>query len=216
MLGRLGAESYGLCDATFAANASVAYRLPSRLNGSIVFHPDPLLRIEAMGGWVNWSVYDQFTLKISDVGTLNTLQKEEAALLLNQTRPQARDAKDSFWVGFDTKIEPHEHFGFGARLMYDHAAIPDQTLSPNNYDANTWIVGGSVHVKPTKRLAVIVGYSRYFAQERTVTESNFSVTVDPALRAETAYFYPHARGTYQSSIDRISIAIRGQFGAPGH
>ena len=72
--------------------------------------------------------------------------------------------------------------------MYDHAAIPDQTLSPNNYDANTWIVGGSVHVKPTKRLAVIVGYSRYFAQERTVTESNFSVTVDPALRAEPHTF----------------------------
>lgn len=212
VIGRLGAESYGLCDATFDANASVSYRLPSRLNGSVVFQPDDVWRLELMGGWVNWSVYDQFTLKMSDVETLNELQKEEAAFLLNQTRPQARDARDSFWVGVDTKVEPHKYVGFGTRLLFDKSAIPTKTLSPNNYDANTWIVGGSVHMKPSKRLSIVLGYSRYFAQQRTVTESNFGVTIDPAARTQTEYFYPHARGTYRSSIDRLSISVRGQFG----
>ena len=216
VLGRLGSESYGLCDATFAANASVSYRLPSRLNGSLVYAPDNTWRVEVMGGWVGWNVYDQFTLKISDVATLNELQKEEAALLLNQTRPQARDAKDSFWVGVDTKVEPFKYVGFGTRVLFDKSAIPTETLSPNNYDADTWVLGGSVHLKPSKKISVILGYSRYFAQQRTVTISNFGVTVDPALRAETAYFYPHARGTYRSSIDRLSLSVRGQFGGTRH
>ena len=212
VFGRFGAESYGLCDSTFQANASVAYTLPGRLNGSVVVKPLPTLRLEAMGGWVNWSVYDEFTLKISDTGTLNTLQNEETAALLNKTKVQARDAHDTFWAGLDVKAQPHKLVGVGARVLFDQSAIPVESLTPNNFDTDTVIVGGFVAAKPTKRFSVVLGFSQYIAAERVVENSNFGVTLDMGNRNEPRYFYPQANGTYTSSISRLSLAFRGHLG----
>jgi len=213
--GRFGSESFGLCDSTFDANATVSFRLPSRLNGSVVYTPSPNLRFEAMGGWVNWSVYDEFTLRVSDIENLNTLENEETAALLNQERPQARDAHDTFWAGLDVKAQPTKVIGLGGRVLFDQSAIPIASVTPNNFDSNTVIVGSFVSVKPTKRYSLVLGYSQYIVAKRVVTESNFGVTLDPFERNEARYFYPQAKGTYTSSIGRISLAFRGHLGPMG-
>ena len=85
-------------------------------------------------------------------------------------------------------------------------------LHTNNFDTNTVIVGGFVAAKPTKRYAVVLGFSQYFAADRVVENSNFGVTLDMGSRKEPRYFYPQANGAYTSSISRVSIAFRGHLG----
>jgi long-subunit fatty acid transport protein len=186
--------------------------LPGRINGSVVYRANPNLRLEAMGGWVNWGVYKEFTLRISDVGTLNTLQHEDTAGLLNKKRVQARDAHNTFWTALDVKAQPFEAFGFGGRITFDQSAIPTASLSPNNFDANTLILGGFVSAKPNKRYTLVLGFSQYLAASRVVSDSLFGVTLDRANRNEERYFYPQANGTYSSSISRLSLALRGTIG----
>ena len=211
MLGRFGSEAFGLCDTEVDANGSVGYPLPARFNASVVVEPMERLRLEAMGGWVNWGKFQDFEIEVKDVGQLNDLS-EDAAALLNQERSWARDNRDSYWLGVDGKMKLNKVFGVGARLLYDRAAVPDTTLSPSNYDANTVILGGLVMVRPAPHFRVGVGFSQYFVQQRTTDSSAFGMTLNVDERKEDRYAYPAMNGTYSSSISRISLAVRGHFG----
>jgi long-subunit fatty acid transport protein len=211
-IGRFGMESYGLCDALIEGDMKVSYRLPSRVHGGVAVTPIEQLRVELMGGWVNWSVYDDFTVEITDVEAQNPGIDPDAADLVEKHQTWARDAQDSVWAALDVKATVAQGWlTLGGRALFDRAALPDHALSANNYDANTLSLTGmaAVHVLPVN-LDVILSYGYAVTQVRTVTDSGFDVTLG-ADRADERWYYPHANGTYTSWTHRGGLGVRWRF-----
>ena len=211
-LGRFGAEAYGVCDAELAANGSVAYNIPHRIQAGLEIRPIDALRIEAMGAWVGWKAYRDFDLAVYDVEVLNDLQNEQAADLVNQTRSWARDNRNSFWAGVDVKGDVHPKLTVGGRVMYDHAATPDYALSPNNYDTNSWILGAMTAFRPIDQLEIGLSGSAYLSGIRESTDNAFGVTIEGSPN-EDRWFYPQMNGQYSSFVFRGGIVVRGSFGS---
>ena len=100
----------------------------------------------------------------------------------------------------------------GARVTYDHHAIPTSAVTPNNIDFDAVIAALMGEVKATKKLGIGVSYSHQFWMKREVTDSVFAVSLDPTIASAGRYFYPSANGTYAGSVDRLSLFVRGRFG----
>lgn len=208
-IGRYGVEDLGLCYATVDADATVTYDLPRRIHGGIAFYPVEAVRLEAMGGWVQWSTYQDFHITVANA----QVEQEQAGDVVNQERYWARDNQDSFWAALDGKVRIADRVTLGARVLYDKSAIPDAALSTNNYDADT--------VAPTVLAAVRLGpmelgasYTHHFLATRTVTDSAYAMALpNPDLSDyETdRYYYPHANGTYSGYINRIGVQVRAKF-----
>ncbi len=208
--GRFGAESYGICNTTLEADAAIGYALPSRVHGSVTWAPRPHLAVEVMGGWVGWSAFKDYEIVISGVETYNELPKEETADLINQRRLWARDNQDSAWGGVDVKGEVGPIL-LGARLVYDLSAVPEQAMSPNNYDSSETVLSGVAAFKVAGPLSLGLSYTHHFVATREVDQSGFSMSVGDE-RAEDRWFYPHGNGTYSASIDRIGVSLRVETG----
>jgi long-subunit fatty acid transport protein len=211
-IGRFGSESYGLCNDLLEADMSVSYRLPARIHGGVLIMPIEALRIELMGGWVNWSVYDDFTVEISGIEEKNPDVNPEAAELVSKHQLWARDAQDSIWGALDIKGTLAQGWvTVGGRALFDRASIPDHAVSPNNFDANSVTVSGmaALHILPVD-LDLYVSYSEAFLQERTVTNSAYSVSLGDD-RAEERWYYPHANGSYSAWTRRVALGLRWRF-----
>jgi len=211
-IGRFGSESYGLCDDLLSADMSVSYRLPNRVHGGVAVTPVDAVRVELMGGWVNWSVYQDFSIQISDVAAQNPDINPEAAHLVEKEQLWARDVEDSIWGAVDVKATlARGWLTLGGRVLFDRAAVPDHALSPNNYDANTATLTGmaALHILPVN-LDVLVSYGYSIIGERTVSDSAFDVTLG-ADRHEERWYYPHANGTYTGWTHRAGLAVRWTF-----
>jgi len=218
-LTRTAMEGYGLCDATIDGTGSIAYRYPSRVNAGVVLRPLPALRLEAMGGWVGWGVFTDYNIQtnVQPEDITEALSDEGAEIsadLLTQTRQWARDTRNSGWVAIDGKFQANPVFLFGGRVLYDHAAIPDSALSTNNYDANTVAVSG-LAAAGLGPITVGLSAEQQFLATRTVTDSAYGLTLDPAERNEDRYFFPSSNGTYSGGITRLGISVQGAFGADG-
>ncbi|NOY27842.1 MAG: hypothetical protein GXP62_18415 [Oligoflexia bacterium] len=207
-LGRFGAESRGLCDTTMQGAAQVSYDMPGRVQGSVRILPTQAVSIEAMGGLVFWHVFSDYRIQISEIGDRNPDLPQSTVDLVQTDQLWARDNQDSYWLGVDAKGTIHQRLTLGGRLLYDKAAAPDSALLANNYDANTVILGGLVAGNVLPWLELGLSWSHYFLATRTVTDSAFSMSVDPALRPETRYNYPHGNGTYSGAVDRLGISAR--------
>lgn len=212
-LARVIASSHGVCDTTVRGDGYVGYTLPRRVNVGFMIKPSPKLRLEAMGGWVQWSQYKDFHIKVSNTDVAGTTETatEEAKDLVEQTRDWARDNEDSFWVAVDGKFSPTKKWTLGARYWFDRAAVPDKALSTNNWDADEHIVSALVAYKPVKFLEIGLSYTHHFVADREVTTSGFSNTIDTSS-VEDRWRYPHSNGTYSGSIDRVGLQLRGTFG----
>lgn len=214
VFGRLGAQVQGICNATLGARQTVGYNLPSRVHGGLVFTPDDKTRLEAMGGWVGWSVFTDYEIGIQvDPDTVDKddpEDREETATLISQDKLWARDAKDSFWFGVDGKFDVHERVMIGGRISYDKASVPTNVLSTNNYDANTVAVTGLVVGKVSPKLQIGLSATQFVASRRINQVSAFGVTMYED-RKDERYFYPSMAGTYASSITRIGLSVRGTF-----
>jgi long-chain fatty acid transport protein len=217
-IGRIGAEQNGLCNATMNGDGTIGYQLPSRIHAGVVLAPIDRIRLEVMGGYVMWKVFDDYeigtNIPASEVKVEDPEVAEETAGLLSRDRLWARDAKNTGWVGVDAKMRFNTYLSGGARLLYDRHAIPTNSLSLNNHDADAIIPGVMLQVNPINQLAIGLSYSRQFLVTRTVTESAYGVTIDDANAKEDRYFYPTANGTYKGSVDRIGLTVRAQFGGP--
>ncbi|MCA9566413.1 MAG: hypothetical protein KC656_01165 [Myxococcales bacterium] len=214
--GRAGAELTGLCNAQLAARQTVGYDLPSRVHGSVLYTPINSVRLELMGGWVGWSVFQDYdiTIQVDPASVVDAATPElaqQTAASVSQVKQWARDNNDSFWFALDGKVKADERVEIGGRILYDRAAVPTNALSPNNYDANTLgvtaVILGHVH----ENLSLGASAGQYFAGRRTVTDSVFGLAVAPADRKDPRYFYPAMNGTYLSTITRLGIIVRGQF-----
>jgi|GEM_PF-1743568 len=214
-LGRFGAESFGICDSAVHANAVVGYDLPSRLHGGIQVKPTPELSLEAMGGVVFWSAFQDYAISIQAVAANNPELPEDTLPLVQRDQAWARDNHDTFWAGLDAKGTLADRFTLGGRMIYDATAIPSSALSANNYDANTVIMGGMLAVRVVKQVQLGASWSHYFLASRTVTDSAFSMSLDPALRPETRYDYPQSNGSYSGRVDRLGITARVLLGGFG-
>lgn len=216
--GRAGAEINGLCNSTLGVQQSVGYNLPSRLHGSVVFHPVGTVRLEAMGGYVGWSVFSDYDIGIqvdpSTVPKDDPAQREATAGRVSQTKQWARDNTDTFWLALDGKVLAHERVEVGGRILYDKAAVPTNALSPNNYDANTVALSAVVLGHVHENLSLGFSAGRYFAQRRTVTDSVWKLTIDPSQRVPQRYQYPAMNGSFGSTITRLGLIVRGQFAHP--
>lgn len=214
VLGRFGAESYGLCDTTLKANGSVAYRLPSRIHAGVQYEPLKNLHLTGMAGMVFWSQYKDLDITISGVETLNDLANPATAEKVNQTRKWARDSRNSPWLAIDAKADlQDDQVTVGGRLTFDAASVPERALSTNNYDASNLILTGLAAVRPSPNLQIGLQFSHQFLFQRTVDESGFLATLDPAQAPEDRWFYPQANGVYTGSINRVGLSVRGKFGA---
>jgi long-chain fatty acid transport protein len=204
--GGFGAEAMGMCYDAIPAKASIGYTLPARVHAGIAFLPDDRAKIEIMGGYVWWGAYTDFDITISEAQA----ESEEAAELIDTEVPWARANEDSYWFGVDAKGTLLDgRVTFGGRVLYDKAAIPDHALSANNWDADELIVGVLGAFKPLPALELGLSYSHHFAAPRTVDDSGFGMTVDGE---KGRWFYPHANGTYEGSVDRIGLQVRSEFG----
>lgn len=202
---RFAAESRGLCYGEVNAKGSVGYQLPSRVQAGVTVTPVEYLRLEAFGGWVGWAVYDDFDIVVSDSG----LTDEQTRAMIEKEQTWARANRNSAWGGVDAKATVAERWTFGARLVYDAAAVPDEALSTNNYDANAWMLSALAAWQAIGPLQVGASWTRQFLEERTVTTSGFGMSLSQPT--ETRWNYPHANGTYGGNVDRIGIAVRSQF-----
>lgn len=210
-IGRFGAESYGLCNDLLDGQMSVTYRLPARVHGGVRVRPIPQLSLELMGGWVNWSVYDDFEIRITGIED-NPGVDPDAAQLVNKEQAWARDARDSVWGALDAKATLLDGWlTVGGRALFDRAAVPDAAVSPNNYDANSVTVSGmaALHILPVK-LDVVLSYGQGFMADRTITDSGYAVTLG-ADRLPERWYYPHANGHYSGWTRRAGVAVRWRF-----
>lgn len=178
-----------------------------------MFKPIEPLRLEVMGGWVQWSQYDDLHIKVSntDVKGTNDTATEEAKELVEQERDWARDNEDTFWVAVDGKVQAGKRWTFGGRYWFDQHAVPDEALSTNNWDADEHILSGLVAYKPLKFLEIGLSFTQHVVSERTVTNSGFSNTLDVDAVADR-WRYPHSNGSYNGSISRVGLQLKGTFG----
>jgi long-subunit fatty acid transport protein len=211
-IGRFGIESLGLCDASLEAAATVAYPLPWRLHGGVELKPDRDLRVNLMGGFVKWSLFQDYDITIAEVAARNPSLDEEAVALIEQQRQWARSNEDSVWGGVDVKWRPVDEWTLGGRVLHDRAAVPDRALSGNNYDANDWIVGFMAAVRPVGPLEFGLTYSHHFLETRVVDDSAFGMTLVEGEQAEDRWFYPHSNGSYSGGIHRLGLSVAGHFG----
>lgn len=208
LLGRFGAESRGLCDARMQGQAEIAYALPSRVHLGLAVWPTEALRLEAMGGLVFWSAHDLYEIGVSGVGEAQPELPEETVALVERPQSWARDNRTSGWLALDGKGTIGERLRLGGRVAWDKAAVPDEVLLANNYDADALILSGLLAVRPARQMELGLSASHHFLATRTVTDSAFSMSVDPALRPAEADNWPHGNGTYRGRIDRLGISVR--------
>lgn len=213
------AEEIGTCNTSVTGTGSIGYRLPSRLHLGVVLQPIQRIRVELMGAYVFWSAFSDYEVSTSVSNAVftqasNALAAQEAALLASQERLWARDHSNTFWIGLDGKAKVAGPLAVGARVIYDQGAVADQSVSANNYDADSVTLGGLVDVTPVKPVSFSLSFSHQFLADRIVTDSPFAVGVDPDA-FEGRYFYPSANGTYTGSISRLGLSVRGRFGAGG-
>jgi len=209
--GRFGAESFGICDTTAAADTAISYTLPGRLNAGVAVTPIDALRVEVMGGYVMWSAFKDFRVEVYNLAENNPDMKEETAALLTQDRKWARDNQNSWFGGLDLKARPTERWTVGGRLLYDTAAVPDVAMSPNNADADTVMLSGIVTFQVLKPLTIGLSGAQYFSEDRTITDSGFSMSLDESARPEDRWNYPHGNGTYSNRFSRIGISVLSAF-----
>lgn len=212
-IGRAIASSHGVCNTRVTGDGYVGYTLPRRVHGGVMFKPIKPLRLEVMGGWVQWSQYDDFSIKVSntDVKGTNDQATEEAKELVEQTRDWARDNEDTFWVALDAKVKAGKQWTFGGRYWFDQHAVPDRAMSTNNWDADAHMLSGLVAYRPVKFLEIGLSFTQHIVAERVVTTSGFSNTLD-VDSVEDRWRYPHSNGTYTGTISRVGLQLRGRFG----
>lgn len=207
-LGRFGAESRGLCDARMKGDAAITYALPSRLHGSVQFNPTEELTLEAMGGVVFWGAHDLYEIAITGIAEAQPNLPKDTVELIERPQSWARDNHSSGWVALDVRGTVKERLLLGARLLHDRAAVPDSALLVNNYDANDTVLSGLLAGRPARRIELGLSWSHHFLAERVVSDSAFSMAVEPQQRPEEPYNWPHGNGSYRGRIDRIGLSAR--------
>lgn len=212
-IGRFGAEQFGICNTSIPASATVSYSLPTRVHGGVGWEATPDLHVEAVAGWVGWSVFEDYIIDIHDPGSDNASAND----LLTQSRLWARDNQDSYWFGASGHGTFAKRLTLGGKILYDKSAIPDESLSPNNYDADAILVSGLLSFKPIDAVTVGVSYTHHFLATREITTSKFGMSLPkPDLSdSETdRYYYPNANGTYSGGINRVGISLQIALGRP--
>ncbi len=207
-IGRFAAESYGICDTVLAAEATVSYRYPSRLHGSVRVEPIDRLAVEAMGGVTSWSVYDEVTLTLSDMAARNPDLPPETVELLEGEQPLARGGHDTWWAALDVKGRPLDPLLLGARVTWDAGGIDDAALAPNNYDAAGLAVGTLAAWRVMDWLELGISFTRTFRVQRTITGSGYHQALDPADRAPPGWSLPQMNGVYTGFVNRLGLAVR--------
>lgn len=206
VMGRFGAEAYGLCDATVPAKATVAYPLPGRFHLGVGYDATEAVTLELFAGWVRWSAFQDYDITIADADA----PTEEAEALVEQHRLWARANDDALFIAADVKGEVGDRLLVGGRVTFDQAAVPDGALSTNNYDANDLILAGMADVRVAGPLHLGLSYSHHLLATREVTTSGFSQTLD-GVKPQDRWNYPHANGTYSGTVSRLGIQARAAF-----
>jgi long-chain fatty acid transport protein len=233
-LAQTAQEYSGLCNSTVPGEATVSYRLPSRLHLGVALLPKEGVRLELMGGWVGWGVFDNYDVTLlvnpADIDSPGGRSvAAEAATSLSQTRQQARGARNAVWAGLDGKVDVAKSATVGARATFDQSALPDEYVSGNNLDANTLLLQATTQLRPLRhgsdKLGVGLSYTYALAGARVVKDSVFSQDLaranveSPDYYLETPAvnrtFYPSANGSYDLDVHRFGLSLQGRFGGAG-
>jgi long-subunit fatty acid transport protein len=211
VVGSVATNALGLCDTVAPGTGGVAYRLPARLTAGAAVRPVDGVRVEAMGGWVGWSVFRDYDIDahIPASSLPDAAAPDEASALLAQHRKWARNARDTAWVAVDGRWQGTDVVELVARVLYDHPAIPVASVSPNNYDAPTVGVTGAVVLGPVGPVRFGLSAEQLVLARRTVEDSVFGVTLAEDRNPVRTY-YPSAAGVYRGAITRLGVAIEAR------
>ena len=198
--------------ATLNGTSSVGYSLPGRLHLGVALRPSDPLRLELFGAWVRWSAfteYDIYTnIPSSAVPVEDPVLAQFTSDLVSQHRAWARDNVDTFFVAFDTKVEPTEKLTLGGRVMYDHGAVPSAAMSANNFDMPSIIPSIMGQFRPSKAVGIGASWGHTFMTKRVITDSAFAIFTSENYPPEPGrYFWPESNGTYTGHIDRFGVSL---------
>lgn len=212
-VGRAAVTALGVCDARATGTGSIGYRLPARAHGSIWWKPGEKSTVELMGGWVGWSAFDAYDIRIylrpSDLP--DAANPEAAAKLLSRQRDWARGAVDTGWVAVDGRWVVAEPVELGARVLFDGRAIPTEFVSSNNYDADLLGLSALALLGPVGPVRFGLQAEQFLVAKRRVTDSAYGVTLGEDRNPVPTY-YPSAEGSYRGSITRIGVSAHAVFG----
>lgn len=214
IIGRLGTEREGLCDARVSGTGSNTYTYPMRLNLGIALQATPNARIELMGGWVNWKRFTEYYFRFNDdLTSENTELTELGAANLSGDRIMARDNVNNFWIAVDGQFDLSDIVKLRARAAFDKSAIPNTVLAPNNADFDTIKLGIGADFRLGRESKFYIGVS--FLEEiwlaRTNTENIFRLELDPEKRPAARYHYPTMNGEYRGALHRPALSFGGSF-----
>lgn len=201
----------GLCNQTLTTQFTNEWRVPWRVQMAVQWHPNHSSEWTFMGAYVRWSQFDAYAITISDVDTYNDVTNATAESL-HGTKINARDNRDSFWLSVDGKFKVGPRGLIGGRVTYDHAAVPLEMLSANNFDAPTLHVGALGAIQVAKPIQIGVSVTHQFLVPRTVTEGAFGLSLHKPEGDKTRWFWANNNGRYSGRITRLGLSVRGTFG----
>ncbi len=215
--GREGAEQFGLCDADGApvvlvADAGIGYGMPGRLHLGVAVDASDALRIEGFGGLVTWSAYKDLLISIAGIDERNSFDEEPpgggelTASFVEMERKWARGGQNSFFAGLDLKARLRERLVLGGRLLYDRAALVDQALSVNNWDADALVLTALFAVRAGEHLRLGLSFGHHFFATRRVSGS-YAMAIDSQDRPDDRWNFPHMSGTYSGNISRLGLSL---------
>ena len=215
-LGFIAASSRGLCNTRVNADASIAYRYPSRANLGLRYQASPSTQVEALAGAVAWSQFDDFRIRITDPRPDEGSFDDDTTERLTLDRRWARANVDSYWVGAQVNQQVGSRLELRGRLLFDRRAVPDHAMSPNNSDADSLHVGLLAAVRPTRKhdVAIALAYTGVFSAPRVITNSAFGLAVPVAERNADRWNWAAMNGRYATFLHRFALSLRGAFDAP--
>lgn len=209
----------------FAVHANSDFKLrrylPPIVNlGARVRPPETPVEVSFELQYVGWHVvkHDEITLSNSqlqgdnaDINNLLTVlgvnQGTLVSGLLDQKQTVARHWHDSVNAILGAE---YKYSGFRSRfeIGYDRSAIDDKDVNPGSLDFDTLVLGAALRYEPKEKpFTAQISIGQYLNQSRTVTNSSFSSSADPA----SGYAFPSGNGTYSAVLTRVALSTSYRF-----
>ncbi len=146
---------------TIRGDTTFSFRLPQSLTIGFQFRPDEFWAIDLSVNWTDWSVYDKIKVRFKSANSDLDMPPNEVLA----------EYVDSYYVNLGASWRPTARTRFGVWVMYETDAVPDNTRSVLNVDAEKvdLLVAGSVKITDSFNLGL--GFSHIFYMKSTRLKS---------------------------------------------
>jgi hypothetical protein len=99
-------------------------------------------------------------------------------------------------------------FSLGAHGRYETSTVPEVTHTPSEMDFVKGELGLLGAWRASERCSLMLYYSHWFIRTRTIDESVYGPSTEPALDALNR---PSPTGRYSTKADTVGLSVTGQF-----